>query len=327
MPPQLSIIVPVYQAEKYLENCLDSILAQSFTQFELLLIDDGSTDNSGKICDNYSQLDSRVKVIHKKNEGQALARNIGIDSALGQYIGFVDNDDLLKPDMFEVLINNIIQSNSDISSCSFIQKDENGNLTHEKHSYLKHIFSNKEGVKEILSREKLDIYVWTKIYNKDFLDKNNIRFESGKNDEDILFNYQAYTFAQKTVIEDNPLYIYNHRNHSASRTYPKKYLEKYLSGTLYRVNKIESLTEEKYPELAYLAKRQKIIYCIQMLSVIVKSSKKDCNYYYFEIMAFLKRNKKQVFGNKKHLGMKYIGLFILLFLPSKFYFYYRKFKD
>lgn len=327
MDPQLSIIVPVYQAEKYIENCLNSILDQTFSDFELILINDGSIDNSGNLCDEYAHKDSRVKVIHKKNGGQALARNVGINVALGKYIGFVDNDDLIEPDMFNVLIKNIEAANADISACSFIQKNEDGKTEHDKHSYFKYVFSNRDGVKEILLREKLDIYVWTKIYRKDFLDKYRIRFESGKNDEDILFNYKAYTFAQVSIADNYPLYIYNHRSSSASRTYPKLYLEKYLSGTLYRVNKIVSLTQQNYPELAYLAKRQKIIYCIQMLSVIVQSNKKSCEHYYSEIMDFLKKNKKQVLSDKKYFGMKYIGLILLLFIPNSIYYNYRKLKD
>jgi len=326
MNPQLSIIIPIYQAEKYLKDCLNSVLAQSFSNFEMILIDDGSTDKSGKICDEYAHKDTRIKVIHQKNGGQALARNVGIDASLGEYIGFVDNDDLLEPEMFKMLIKNMEESNADISACSFIQKDENGNIAHNQHSYIKYILSNEEGVKEILSREKLDIYVWTKVYKKVFLDKHKIRFESGKNDEDILFNYQAYTFATTSVVEDNPLYIYNHRESSASRTYPKQYLEKYLSGTLYRVNKIENLTEQNYPELTYLAKRQKIIYCIQMLSSIIQFSKHNCEHYFLAIMCYLKENRKQIFKDKKYFGMRYIGLSILVLAPPNVYYYYRRIK-
>ena len=100
---KISVIVPVYNTEKYLNRCIDSILAQTFTDFELLLIDDGSTDSSGKICDDYAAKDSRVKVLHKENGGVSRARNLGIDNAQGEYLSFIDSDDYIRPEMYEKL--------------------------------------------------------------------------------------------------------------------------------------------------------------------------------------------------------------------------------
>lgn len=327
MEPILSIIIPVFQAEDYLQACIDSVLKQAFSDFELILVDDGSTDESRSICDSYAQMDTRVKVIYQENRGQAAARNKGIDNSSGRYIGFMDNDDIISPDMFEILVSNIETTQADISSCSFIQQNEKGEKQHDTHDYKRHIFSNIEGMEQLLSRTKLDIYVWTKIYDRQFIDQHQIRFEDGKNDEDMLFNYLAFTFSKKCIFEDNPLYIYNHRENSASRVFPQEYLEKYLSGTLYRVNKIEAETKENYPSLYYLALRQKIMYCIQMLSRIINSTSKADNIYYKEIMSFLKQNRKEVFRNKKYIGLKYIGIFLLLFLPDNLYLDYKRCKN
>ena len=324
---KLSIIVPVYQAENYLEDCLDSILHQSYTNFELILVDDGSTDLSPDICDNYAKHDSRVRVIHQKNGGQAHARNVGIELATGQYVGFVDNDDVVLDSLFKVLVNNSLKVDADISAVSFVQVDEDGDKEHVKHTHNKYIYLNNDGVKEILQRDKLDIYVWTKIYKKEFLDVNEIRFESGRSDEDILFNFKAFSLSKTSIFQDTPLYIYRHRTLSTSRSYKENYVNDYLKNTWYRVNKIEKYTESNYPQLIYLAKRQKIIYCLQMLSAIFRSSEIDCKKYYFEIMAFLKSNKWQVVKEKKYLGMRYIGIILLLFSPNNLYFIYRRWKD
>lgn len=325
--PTLSIIVPIYQAEVYLNTCIDSILTQSFDDFELLLIDDGSMDKSGEIADSYLPKDPRVKVVHQKNIGQAGARNTGIKMALGHYIGFVDNDDRIHQDMFKVLIDNIQKCKGDISAASFIQEDESGNISHNSHTYNVDVFNNPEGIKELLLREKLDIYVWTKIYRKSFLDEHCILFEVGKNDEDMLFNYLAYTHARVSIVQDYPVYIYKHRESSQSRIYPKKQLEKYLMGTTYRVNLIEQQTKQNYPELLYLAQRQRIIYSIQMLSAIIHSDNNNANEYYTQIMNYLKKNYKAVIANKVHLGMSYIGIILMLVLPNGMYIKYRRLKE
>ncbi len=327
MQPTLSIIIPVFQAEQYLKPCINSVLKQTFTDFELILINDGSTDKSRDICEEYAQKDARVKVFHQTNHGQAAARNKGIDNSSGRYIGFMDNDDIILPVMFETLVKNIETTQADISSCSFIQQNEKGEKQHRIHDYKKYILSNFAGMEELLSRTKLDIYVWTKVYNRKFIEQHRIRFEEGKNDEDMLFNYMAFTFSKKCVFEDTPLYIYNHREYSASRIFPQKDLEKYLRGTLYRVNKIETETKQNYPSLHYLALRQKIIYCIQMISKIMHSSLKGDNVYYREIMCFLKNHKKEVFRNKKYIGLKYIGIVLLLFLPDNLYMHYKRLKN
>jgi len=324
MEKMLSIIVPVYNAGQDLRNCLDSILSQTFKNFELILVDDGSKDNSGQICDEYAAIDSRLKVIHQANKGQSAARNNGIENAVGKYIGFVDNDDTILPEMFDVLISNALQGDYDISACSFAEVNEEGKYTSTPHDHITTELSNEEGVKQILSREKLNIYVWTKIYKREFLEMNYIRFESGKIDEDVLFNFQAYRKAKMSIVQDVPLYVYHYKSDSACRRILDEDLEKYLSGTWYRVNKIVKETNVLYSQYLYLAKRQKIIYCLQMLSAIFKSELKADNVYYKDIMKFYHNNKADTLQNKKYLGLKYIGIMLLLFLPSKAYFYYKK---
>ena len=119
MLPKVSIIVPIYKVEKYLNRCIDSILNQTYKNIEVILVDDGSPDRCGAICDNYSKIDKRIKVIHKKNEGLAEARNAGIKIATGEYISFVDSDDFINKNMYKVLYENAIKYDADISMCQF----------------------------------------------------------------------------------------------------------------------------------------------------------------------------------------------------------------
>ena len=127
--PELSIIVPVYKVEKYLPRCIDSILAQTFGDFELILIDDGSPDGCGRICDEYAKKDKRIVVIHQKNMGVSAARNAGLDIAHGRYIGFVDSDDWIEPQMYEAMMDAIRENGADMAVCGVRYADEDGKFT------------------------------------------------------------------------------------------------------------------------------------------------------------------------------------------------------
>ena len=117
--PTISIIVPVYKVEKYLQKCIDSILAQTFRDFELILVDDGSPDNCPALCDAAAQKDARIRVIHQKNGGLSAARNAGLDIARGEWIGFVDSDDAIEPEMYKTLYDIAVQENADVVVCNF----------------------------------------------------------------------------------------------------------------------------------------------------------------------------------------------------------------
>ena len=121
MNNKISIIIPVYNVENYIERCIDSLISQSYINLEIILVDDGSTDKSGEICDRYAVVDNRIKVIHIKNSGRGEARNIGLSQANGQYIGFVDSDDWVEKDLYKYLIENIEETKADISICAYYE--------------------------------------------------------------------------------------------------------------------------------------------------------------------------------------------------------------
>ncbi|HDT8050800.1 TPA: glycosyltransferase, partial [Enterococcus faecalis] len=168
--PKISIIVPVYNVEKYLEKCVRSILAQTFTDFELILVDDGSPDSSGAMCDQFAEQDQRVKVIHKENGGLSDARNAGIEIATGEYLGFVDSDDYIADDMYETLYNQIVTYEAELATVGMIDVYENreSRLTDKKE--IK-ILSQNEAIQAVLDSTDVYAYAVNKLYKKELFNK------------------------------------------------------------------------------------------------------------------------------------------------------------
>ncbi len=217
--PEISIIVPVYKVEEYLPRCIDSILAQTFTDFELILVDDGSPDNCGKICDEYAKKDERIIVIHKENGGQSSARNAGLDIAKGNYIGFVDSDDFISPDMYRILFDLIIKENADISE---IQMERTSNNTISKDLIRTNLYTVNCGL-DLLPKlyqagtGNCVLAVWNKIYKSEIF--SNIRFEEGTIFEDTLIVPFLYHKAQKVIISQNVCYFYYQGGTSTTRSH------------------------------------------------------------------------------------------------------------
>lgn len=216
---EISIIVPVYQVEKYISQCIDSILAQTFTDFELILVDDGSKDNSGKICDEYAEKDKRVKVIHKENGGAAVARNSGMDKASGNYFAFIDGDDYIVPTMLECLYITILESDADIVACNYRYLFENGEKdfsTENKSEVLNgaEIFYNRKNERNY----GFWTVVWNKLYKAETF--KNVRFHCGKYYEDEFWANDIFQMNIKVVTVSDCLYYY--RQHPASTMRMKK---------------------------------------------------------------------------------------------------------
>ena len=159
-----SVIVPIYKIpDEYLKKCIDSILNQSFKDYEIILVDDESPDNCGEICDEYSKKDSRVKVIHKKNEGVSSARNYGIDIAKGEYIGFVDSDDYIEPKMYEILLDKLTRTNSDVSICGYniVERDNILPIT-----WIDNILNKEDAIEILLVEKTYEGYMWNKLFKR-----------------------------------------------------------------------------------------------------------------------------------------------------------------
>ncbi|EOS8043420.1 glycosyltransferase, partial [Enterococcus faecium] len=242
---EISIIVPVYKVEPYLRKCVDSILAQTFTDFEVILVDDGSPDNSGKICDEYASKDSRVRVIHKKNGGLSSARNAGIDVARGKYLGFVDSDDYIEKDMYELLYDNIVKEQADLSICGVYDLYANREPKILKTQYM--VLSKIEAMKMILEAKVVSVQAWNKLYKKEIFD--TIRYPEGVITEDAAVILPVLDKTEKVVIDTQQKYYYFHRENSITSS---RFGEKDLDTiNVWKENEI--WIKERHPELSSVA--------------------------------------------------------------------------
>ena len=207
----ISVIIPVYNVEKYLDKCLQSITNQTHKELEIILVDDGSQDSCPEICDRWQKRDSRIQVIHKTNGGLSDARNEGLRIASGDYIGFVDSDDWISEDMYERLLAAMGRDSSDISACAVIKVYPDGQerwLTHIDDCVL----NRNEAQSELLQEGKLLNPVWYKLYRKDVI--RGICFEVGKIHEDVYWTYQIVGNANRVSIISDTGYYYRQRSNS-----------------------------------------------------------------------------------------------------------------
>lgn len=227
---KISYIIPVYNIEKYLRQCVDSVLAQSLDDCEIILIDDGSEDGCPAICDSYAEnYPDKIKVIHKENGGPAVARNLGIDCAKGEFLFFIDSDDYLKDDKVGELYKIAKDNSADVLQTSYYSLNEkNGEITVSSIPFDNETaLSHEEMEREICSecKNRLIVFAWKNLYRREFLINNSIYFdESLKMIEDPPFNMQAYCAAEKFIAVDIPVYCYRVRSGSLQR---QKYISDY----------------------------------------------------------------------------------------------------
>ena len=210
--PLLSIIVPVYDVENYLQKCIDSILAQTLTDFELILVDDGSPDNCPALCDAAAAKDARIRVIHQKNGGLSAARNAGLDVARGEWIGLVDSDDYIAPEMYEKLYRAVQQTGADFALCDFAEVDEAGAPSNARtHGVItQQIFTERELLQSAYLTMML--LAWNKLYRRAIFAQ--LRYPVGKLNEDIFVSPDICLQAQKAVVVPEALYYYVQRSGS-----------------------------------------------------------------------------------------------------------------
>lgn len=213
--PLVSIIVPCYKVEQYLPNCIESVLNQSYHNWELILVDDGSPDRSGEICDEYAMKDKRIKVIHKENAGVAAARNSGIEIATGDFATYLDGDDFLHPDCLKALVYIAEKQHVDIVQCGYVRGNDicfpDANFSEEIALYTNHA---------IFAKDLAKIIVWGKLYRMDIL--KDIRIPEGRYFEDDLVTWRWYYAAQSIAVTTNPYYYYTCNEQSMMAQHRKK---------------------------------------------------------------------------------------------------------
>ena len=243
---KVSVIVPIYNVEEYINKCVDSILNQTFKEFELILVDDGSTDNSGNICDTYKSIDDRVRVIHKSNGGLSDARNSGIEAATGEFLYFIDGDDFIHEDTLESMYNSIIKTNSDIAVCNMIRYY--GETDTEK------FYNPVEKMKVLDENYRFETLRQPSVCNKMFKSIlfNNIKFPLKKYYEDTFVYHELLFKAKRLVLTGKDSYYYRSRRGSIiSEGYNKKYFD-FIEAVYLRALFLDKNNVHDYADEAYL---------------------------------------------------------------------------
>lgn len=238
--PLISVIVPIWNVEKYLDKCVESIINQSYTNLEIILVDDESPDNCPKMCDEWAKKDSRIKVIHKKNGGVSSARNDGIDKSNGEYVSFVDSDDYIEKDYIKDMYNKLIETNSKYICCGFNKIYHNGREMINSDGRVIE-FSQNEYIKALLNVQNGYGFVHMKLIAKEVI--GNVRFATDLVvGEDALFNVKICSNIEKAIVYNKALYNYRISLNSAVRKYDDNYVNKYTDSMM----KMKNYIEKKY---------------------------------------------------------------------------------
>lgn len=266
MGDKISVIVPIYKVEDYLHRCIDSIINQTYTNLEIILVDDGSPDNCPMICDEYAEKDSRIRVVHKKNGGLSDARNAGLDIATGEYIMFIDSDDFVDIEMMESMMRNMIDKNVDMVVCNIKYVYEDREVV--KYNQSDRILDRYEAMEEYLKDGVVQAVAWNKLYKKSLI--NNMRYKVGKTNEDEFFTYKVVDKTDKIYYNSRPFYNYIQRDSSIMGKYSLKRLDG-VEASYERLNFIK----EKYPTLYEKEKKTFLNLCIYSYQMILKNPNLD----------------------------------------------------
>ncbi len=256
MQPLISVVVPIYNVEKYIHKCVNSIINQTYKNLEIILVDDGSPDNCPKICAEYEKKDSRIKVVHKENGGLSDARNAGMKIATGEYISFIDSDDYISKDFIEILYSNLTDENSDIIECDIIRFNENEEPIISNGDFDCKSYDTETSLSMLIAEKEFHQYVWNKLYKRSVI--QDIYFEKGKLNEDEFWTYQIFGNAKTISKLDKPMYFYLQRSGS-------------IMGNSYNIRRLDALeaksNRQKYidnyfPNLSSQAKIELFGSCI-----------------------------------------------------------------
>jgi glycosyltransferase involved in cell wall biosynthesis len=304
--------------EKYLDKCVQSILNQTFKDFELILIDDGSPDSCGKMCDEWKKKDNRIKVIHKKNGGLSDARNAGIDIAIGDYIGFVDSDDYIKEDMFEVLVNNLEKNNADISICGYVDVYADG-FRNESLDRKVYVWNQEEAIKQILLGKLLSVHAWTKLYKRTLF--SDVRYPVGKISEDAYVIMNIMEQVKTAVFTPYSAYYYIHRegsiNTGAYREVDKTRVEAHEKNYKYISNRfpvLKALAYDRYiGAISFVAHKM-------AFSCISERKNSDCK----KMFAILRKNIFNIYKSEYFSLKRKISITVLVMSKKLYRFLMKK---
>lgn len=280
--PLISVIVPVYNVEPYLDRCVNSLVSQTYKNLEIILVDDGSTDASPKMCDNWAEKDKRIRVIHKNNGGAADARNAGLDLATGEYIAFVDSDDWIDLNYYEILYKQLIQSNAQIAASGVILSyDDHEDMT--RYAQKAGIYTPEEALQTIQNNAGFLAVAWNKLYEKNIFQK--MRFPCGVLYEDEFVIYRLMSRANRLVLCSEVYYHYQQR-HGSVMTENAVDCEKQKIVLEAYIERI-SFFKQKYPRLLL---KDKCLFCLCCYNVFCLAQKQNNA----QVMQEVRKKRKKI---------------------------------
>lgn len=285
----VSVIIPVYNVESYLTECVESVINQTHKLLEIILVDDGSTDNSGNLCDKYLETDERIKVIHKPNGGLSSARNVGIQNATGEFISFIDSDDWIENTMIERLLTSCLESDSLLSVCGSYVAFSKENIRVRICPSKTECLSLADFWEKVLSTEEIDFISCDKLYHRSLWEK--YKFPEGKIYEDIRVLYKVIEQSDMISTVARPLYYYRMRNKSITAVFNPQALELADVGA-----EIRKYIDTKYPYLAKLSFGFYIKEVCDVITIIEKQDKVIRNNYQKEESSLKQVLKKHFFN-------------------------------
>lgn len=301
---KISVIVPVYKVEHYLRKCIDSICNQTFQNLDIILVDDGSPDSCGAICEEYAKKDARVTVIHKENGGLSDARNAGSVHATGDYIIFIDSDDYIAPDMLEYLYSNMQESNADVSTCrAFDVYDSEIKAPSLKEEII--VCGAEEFYSYILRGTKVCGEIWNKLFRREVV--RGIEFPKGKLYEDIFFTADFVKNVKVACVGTAPKYYYVHRMDSITGKPYRKQLLDIIEG----YEKTYRVVCESFPNLKEEAQCLRIWARFVILDKILLEKNYKSIPEYKDMVSFLKSHRKAIWSNQYFQTKRKIAVLIL----------------
>lgn len=321
----ISVIVPIYKVERELNQCIESIVNQTYKNIEIVLVDDGSPDSCPEICDNWSLKDERIRVVHKKNEGLSAARNTGIDIARGDYIGFVDSDDFINSRMYENLLATAVKYNTLIAACGRVcfRDGEDVNKGKKRFVSKQKVYSCEEAIQCALLGQHIDVAAWDKIYKREIFD--NIRYPIGENNEDVAIFYKLFQKSEIISHTGTCEYYYRTRKGSISQT---QYSKKLREDTYLHHKALKDFILKEHPKLLDDYYKYHVLNVFYFLVNYLKSNNNRTDLEYSTLLKEFKLYKLYFYNNNLVTAKdKIIGILINLDIYNKYISIKRRFFD
>lgn len=316
--PLITVVVPIYKVEAYLDECVQSILKQTYSNLEIILVDDGSPDRCGEMCDVYAEKDARVKVIHQKNKGLSGARNSAIDIATGEYITFVDSDDYLKEDMVEVLYHEVLQYDAEIATVAFESFFENGSKASNPHNGKIFVYSKEEALDCFLFNDYLTPCVCGKLYRISLW--KNVRCPEGKLFEDQFTTYKLIDQCKKVVFDTTPRYYYRKRMGSIGHSsFSKRTYDLYDA-----IHEEYDYISQKYPKECPNIAVARITWEIVFVNMMIRSDAIETKTV-AEIQQYARKNIRKVLRCNYIGGVRKLQIILFSYAIGLYKIMYKKF--